>query len=53
MNIEEKIQQYIKDTKGFTPEEIIEFSSKEFNSKVAFATSLGEEDQVITDMISK
>ena len=32
---------------------IINFGLNEFDSKLSFATSLGEEDQVITDMIAK
>ena len=32
---------------------IIKLAFDEFSSKVSFATSLGEEDQVITDMIAK
>ena len=32
---------------------IIKLAFEEFPSKVVFATSLGEEDQVITDMIAK
>ena len=39
--------------KGLKPVEILQFFSKEFGSRVNFASSLGEEDQVITDMISK
>ena len=40
-------------TKGFKAEQIIQFIYQEFGPRVNFATSLGEEDQVITDMISK
>src|SRR5689334_13070022 len=40
-------------TKGLKAEEIIRLASQEFGAKINFATSLGEEDQVITDMISK
>ena len=32
---------------------IIKLAFDEFSSRVSFATSLGEEDQVITDMIAK
>jgi len=48
-----KIEQYIRETQGFTPEEIIRYARKEFGKKITFATSLGEEDQILTDMISK
>ena len=36
-----------------TAEQIIRLSAKEFGKRLVFASSLGEEDQVITDMISK
>ena len=49
----DKIQKYLAATQSFTPEQIIKFAHKEFGAKVAFASSLGEEDQVITDMIAK
>ena len=35
------------------PQGFIKLAFDEFGSKVTFATSLGEEDQVITDMIAK
>jgi len=40
-------------TKGFTANQIIQFAYDTFKERVNFATSLGEEDQIITDMISK
>ncbi|MCR4338096.1 MAG: phosphoadenylyl-sulfate reductase [Candidatus Omnitrophica bacterium] len=40
-------------TKGLTPLEIIKLSYDEFGSRVNFASSLGEEDQIITDMIAQ
>ena len=49
----EKIKNLLDQTKGFTPEQIIAFAYKTFGNRVNFASSLGEEDQVITDMISK
>ena len=36
-----------------TPEEIIQIFLEKFQKKIAFSSSLGAEDQVITDMISK
>jgi phosphoadenosine phosphosulfate reductase len=48
----DKIQTYLEETSGFTPEQIIKFVHKEFDGRVTFASSLGEEDQVITDMIA-
>ena len=53
MDLKNKIPEYLEKTKGFSAEEIIRFVRKEFGGRVNFATSLGEEDQVITDMISK
>ena len=40
-------------TKGLDAEGVILWASKIFAGKVVFATSLGEEDQVITDMIAR
>ncbi len=53
MRHKEKIQEYIEKTKGFSAQEIIQFAYNEFGSRVNFASSLGEEDQVITDMIAQ
>ncbi len=36
-----------------TPQEIIQFFLEKFQDKIAFSSSLGAEDQVITDMIAK
>jgi len=52
-NLNEKISVLNKKAKGFTAEQAIGLAFEEFGSRVNFATSLGEEDQVITDMISK
>ncbi len=49
----DKIEEYLKATRGMTAGQIIRFTSKEFGTRVKFASSLGEEDQVITDMIAK
>ncbi len=48
-----KIKEYLEAAQGMSPDQIIKFADKEFGEKVAFASSLGEEDQVITDMIAK
>jgi phosphoadenosine phosphosulfate reductase len=53
MSLENKVLEYQEKTKDFSPEEIIKFAYQEFKDKLVFATSLGEEDQVLTDMISK
>lgn len=53
MDYNKKIKEFIERTQGITPEQIIKFAAKEFAGRVVFASSVGEEDQVITDMISK
>lgn len=49
----QRIVQLQQKTKAFTAEQIIKFVFAEFGPRINFASSLGEEDQVITDMISK
>jgi phosphoadenosine phosphosulfate reductase len=44
------LNQQLKDS---TAEEILSFFINEFDGKLAFGTSLGAEDQVITDMIAR
>jgi phosphoadenosine phosphosulfate reductase len=39
--------------KGLPAQEIIKFSAESFGSRITLASSLGEEDQVITDIIAK
>ncbi|MDP4281519.1 MAG: phosphoadenylyl-sulfate reductase [Bacteroidota bacterium] len=51
--MEEKISNYISILNGKPADEIIRFFGKEFPGEVAFATSLGAEDQVLFEMISK
>ena len=38
---------------GLSSQEIIKLAAEEFGSRITFASSLGEEDQVITDIIAK
>ncbi len=49
----EKIPQLNERAKGLDAAGIIKLTYQEFGNKSNFATSLGEEDQVITDIISK
>jgi phosphoadenosine phosphosulfate reductase len=49
----DKLIQYQSKLQEKTAQEILEFAFKEFGSAVSFASSLGEEDQIIVDMISK
>jgi phosphoadenosine phosphosulfate reductase len=49
----ERIKQLNIKAKTLDARELIKLAYDEFSSKVSFATSLGEEDQVITDMIAQ
>ena len=51
--LQEKLESLKIKAKGLSAKELIKFSAQEFGSRINFATSLGEEDQVILDMISK
>ena len=47
-----EIENYNARLKDASPQEILGFFAKEFKGRIAFATSLGAEDQVITEMIA-
>lgn len=51
--MKENIQKYLKETKQFSAEQIIVYAAEQFGNKITFASSLGEEDQILTDMIAK
>ena len=51
--LQEKLEDLKIKAKGLSAKELIKFVSQEFGARINFATSLGEEDQVILDMISK
>jgi len=53
MNPQELIKNLSAKTQGKSAEEIIEIASDALKGRLVFATSLGEEDQVITDMIAR
>lgn len=53
MNLKDRIAELNEKVKGKSAEEIIQFAYIEFGSRVNFASSLGEEDQIITDMIAR
>ena len=53
MTFKEKIPELISATKGLDAQGTIQWAFKIFGNRVVFATSLGEEDQVITDMIAR
>jgi phosphoadenosine phosphosulfate reductase len=48
----QKIEKYNSMLKDASPQEIIGFFAAEFSGRIAFATSLGAEDQVISEMIA-
>ncbi|MCX6248554.1 MAG: phosphoadenylyl-sulfate reductase [Bacteroidetes bacterium] len=50
--MEQEIERYNTRLKNASPREIIGFFAEEFKGRIAFATSLGAEDQVITEMIA-
>ena len=50
--MDQKIEEYNSQLEDASPQEIIRFFAKEFNGRIAFATSLGVEDQVIAEMIA-
>lgn len=53
-NHQRKIDEYAEALEGKSAEEILSWSAKTFpHGKAAFATSLGFEDQIITDMIAR
>ncbi len=52
MNPKERIEQLMARAKSLNPPQTLKLAAAEFGSRVTFATSLGEEDQVIVDMIA-
>ncbi|HLF17806.1 MAG TPA: phosphoadenylyl-sulfate reductase [Candidatus Omnitrophota bacterium] len=53
MKPEKQIKNLLEKSKGKSAGEIIQLAYEAFGQRITFATSLGEEDQVITDMIAK
>ena len=53
MDQTKRIEKLNTKAKGLAADEIIKLTAAEFGAKVTFASSLGEEDQVITDMIAR
>lgn len=51
--MQSQIVELQKQIKNKSPEEIIQFFLEKFKDKIAFSSSLGAEDQVITHMLSK
>ena len=50
--MDQKIEKLNAAAHGLKPEQILELAFKEFGTRLVFASSLGEEDQVLTHMIS-
>ena len=48
----EQIAQWNKELKNSTPEQVMSFFLNEFPNKIALSTSLGYEDQVLTQIVS-
>jgi phosphoadenosine phosphosulfate reductase len=53
MELLDSIKNWNNALEGKSPESVLEFFINKFNSKIAFASSLGLEDQVITHMICR
>jgi len=49
----EQAKKFAEQLKNKSPEDVLKFAIEQYGSKVAFASSLGAEDQMITDMLSK
>lgn len=47
------VKDLLEKTAGFSIEETLVFLANEYQEKVVFSTSFGQEDQVITDLINK
>lgn len=52
MTHDKQIEELKLQAQGMSPENILTLAYKEFGRQISFATSLSEEDQVITDMIA-
>ena len=53
MDLKNKIGELKEKSSNYSTQQIIKLAFDEFESRLNFASSLGEEDQVITDIISK
>ena len=52
MNREDLAKKLTEELTNKTPQEVLEYFSNTYDRKIGFATSLGAEDQVLTDMIA-
>jgi phosphoadenosine phosphosulfate reductase len=53
VSLENEASQILSETRGYGPEELLRYVLKRFGDKIAFASSFGAEDQVLTDMLCK
>src|SRR3989338_9285947 len=53
MDLKNKIGELKEKSSNYSTQQIIKLAFDEFGARLNFASSLGEEDQVITDIISK
>ena len=49
--MKELVKDYNRILNGATPQEVLSFFTAKYQKKISFSTSLGAEDQVLTDMI--
>jgi phosphoadenosine phosphosulfate reductase len=47
------VNEYNRILRGFDPQDILSFFSSKYQGEISFSTSLGAEDQVLTDMICR
>jgi len=53
MDTQERIKKLSAKAKNLKAEEIVQLAHNEFGQRITFASSLGEEDQILTDMIAR
>ena len=53
MKPDNQINKLLESSQGLKAQEIIALATKEFGQQLTFASSLGEEDQVLTEMIAR
>ncbi len=53
MDLKQKLSELQQKSKGLTAPGILQLVEKEFGKRLTMASSLGEEDQVLTDMVAK
>ena len=53
MNPQERLKKLSEKAKGLNAEQILRLAAEEFGQRLTFASSLGEEDQVLTDIIAR